>query len=393
MSTSSDRSLTPGDIAIIKATVPALEAHGLDITTEMYRRLLADPTIAEMFDPAHQKNGAQPRALAMAVLAYAKNIDNLGVMGSAVERIAQKHVSLEIQPEHYPHVATALLGAIKSVLGDAATPDILNAWGKAYWALADILIGREHQLYDASAHAEGGWTGWRPFIIDRTERNCETATSVYLRPADNKPVIAPKPGQYLGVDLEIPGHGRTRRNYSITSSGHRHGYRITARHIPNGAVSTWLNSDQCPGTPVLLSPPAGDFTLPEKLNGPIAFVAAGIGITPFIPMLDVLSRPENTTPVQIVQVAHSSATAPFARELAEVARNSDGRIRLTTRLTEKDGHPDAVWVAQQIPAEATVYICGPLGFMRDIVNGLPKAGIATNRLRYETFGPDTGVTD
>jgi len=84
---SSDRSLTPDVIAIIKATIPALEAHGLDITTEMYRRLLADPAIAEMFDPTHQSKGTQPRALAMAVLAYAKNIDNLGVLGGAVNAL------------------------------------------------------------------------------------------------------------------------------------------------------------------------------------------------------------------------------------------------------------------------------------------------------------------
>jgi len=28
-----------------------------------------------------------------------------------------------------------------------------------------------------------------------------------------------------------------------------------------------------------------------------------------------------------------------------------------------------------------------------MVQGLPGAGVPSNRLRYETFGPDTGVTD
>src|SRR3546814_7144003 len=74
-----------------------------------------------------------------------------------VERIAQKHVGLQILPEHYPHVAEALLGAIKAVLGDAATDEILAAWGEAYWFLANILIAREQRVYSEQKDATGGW--------------------------------------------------------------------------------------------------------------------------------------------------------------------------------------------------------------------------------------------
>ncbi|QEH95646.1 FAD-binding oxidoreductase [Gluconobacter thailandicus] len=389
---SSDRSLTPDVSAIIKATIPALEAHGLDITTEMYRRLLADPAIAEMFDPTHQSKGTQPRALAMAVLAYAKNIDNLGVLGGAVERIAQKHVSLEILPEHYPHVATALIGAIQHVLGDAATPEILDAWGRAYWALADILIGREHQLYDTSTQAEGGWTGWRSFKITQAHRECENVTTLELKPVDGKKVIQAVPGQYLGVDLDIPGHGRTRRNYSITSKPGHDGYTISVRHVPNGVVSTWLNSTDSVGHQVRLSPPAGEFVLLEKIENPIAFICAGIGITPMIGMIEFLAEKSERTPVSVIQIAHSTETAPFSRKLRKLA-DAAGNISLHTRLTSVDGRPDAGWITSHLPENVACYLCGPTGFMREMVQSLPKAGIPAERLRYETFGPDTGVTD
>jgi nitric oxide dioxygenase len=49
-----------------------------------------------------------------------------------VEGIAQKHIGLNTLPEHYPAVAESLLGAIKDVLGEAASDDILTAWGEAY---------------------------------------------------------------------------------------------------------------------------------------------------------------------------------------------------------------------------------------------------------------------
>ena len=43
------------------------------------------------------------------------------------------------------------LPAIRDVLGEAATDQVLEAWGEAYGFLADILIGRETSLYEARA--------------------------------------------------------------------------------------------------------------------------------------------------------------------------------------------------------------------------------------------------
>ena len=48
-------------------------------------------------------------------------------------------------------MANALLPAIRDILGEAATEEILTAWGEAYWFLADILINREAQLYQTKA--------------------------------------------------------------------------------------------------------------------------------------------------------------------------------------------------------------------------------------------------
>src|SRR5689334_22778823 len=122
--------------AIVRATVPALAAHGTDITAAMYRRLFRDAEVRDLFNQSNQgEGGRQTKALADAILAYARNIDNLGVMGTAVERIAQKHVGLQILPVHYPYVASALLGAIEEVLGEAATAEVLAAWGEAFWFL------------------------------------------------------------------------------------------------------------------------------------------------------------------------------------------------------------------------------------------------------------------
>lgn len=148
------RSVSPAAMEIVKATAPALEKHGVEITTAMYARLLQDPEIAALFDRAAQESGEQPRRLAGAILAYAKNIDKLQNLGSAVQRMVARHVETGVRPEHYPHVAAALLPAIREVLGaEVATDDVLAAWGEAYWMLADILIAAEAQAYEEASAA------------------------------------------------------------------------------------------------------------------------------------------------------------------------------------------------------------------------------------------------
>ena len=136
-------------MAIVKSTAPALQKHGLAITTAMYARLFENTEIEAMFDRAAQVSGEQPQRLAGAILAYAKNIDKLENLGPAVQTMVARHVDTGVKPEHYPYVAAALLPAIREVLGaEVATDEVLSAWGEAYWMLADILIAAEAQAYE-----------------------------------------------------------------------------------------------------------------------------------------------------------------------------------------------------------------------------------------------------
>ena len=141
------RTLSAETIAIVKSTGPALQQHGVTITTRMYERLFENAEVKALFDMAAQESGEQPQRLAAAILGYAQNIDKLQNLTGAVQRMVARHVETGVKPEHYPYVAEALLPAIKDILGDAATEEVLAAWGEAYWFLADLLIGKEAELY------------------------------------------------------------------------------------------------------------------------------------------------------------------------------------------------------------------------------------------------------
>ncbi|ACB95595.1 NO-inducible flavohemoprotein [Beijerinckia indica] len=392
--------LSPETIALIKATVPALEAHGLDITREMYARLLQNPAIKSLFNQSHQGDGAQPRALAMAVLAYAKNIDNLGMLaGAAVERIAQKHVGLNILAEHYPYVGEALIGAIRAVLGDAATPEIIDAWGKAYWFLADLLIGREKQIYDAHEQAPGGWTGWRDFTIARRIDESDTITSFELAPSDGKEVLRHRPGQYLSFAFDLADKGSFRRNYSISSAPSQESYRISVKRADQGKISNWLHDEGKIGVTLKVSAPAGEFALPASETCPLVLLSGGVGLTPMISMLEDLAQTDSQVPVRFIHATHSGATHAFGARVRALSDASKGRIRPTIfysapRLEDeigvaydKAGHVTAAWLRAEMPEDADYYVCGPHEFQRDLISGLRASGVADARIHYEFFGP------
>ncbi|WP_419952433.1 NO-inducible flavohemoprotein [Methylobacterium sp.] len=397
--------LTPATIALIKAAVPALEAHGLTITKRMYERLFRDEAMRDLFNQSHHgETGSQPKALALAVLAYARHIDDLGALSGAVERIAQKHVALNILPEHYPFVADALLGAIQDVLGDAATAEICAAWGEAYWFLAHILIGREAEIARDLAHKPGGWNGWRDFVVESVTEESETIRSFVLAPRDGGPVLRHEPGQYLGMLIDLPGQGVLKRNYSISCAPNERAYRITVKREerpgePAGIVSNWLHAEAKPGTALRLAPPAGDFFLDRSTKTPVVLVSGGVGLTPMLSMLETLVETGADRPVWYV---HGSISGRFhamrehVRGLAARAPNIEVRTFYAVPEDgdrqgidyDADGLITADWLARETPlTEATYYLCGPKPFLASLVHGLARYGVPAERVRFEFFGP------
>lgn len=393
------QTLSASTIALVKATVPALEAHGLDIVREMYARMFRNPEIAALFNQSHHgATGSQPRALTAAILGYANNIENLGALAPAVERIAQKHVGLQILPEHYPHVAAALLGAIKAVLGDAATDEILAAWGEAYWFLANILIAREGQIYTALADADGGWSGWRTFAVETVTPESAIITSFVLRPTDGKPVVRHKPGQYLTFWLEIPGQMPTKRNYSISGAANGETYRISVKREPMGLASGWLHDHVRPGTVLKVSPPAGEFFLDAQPARPVVLLSGGVGLTPMVAMLEATAADCPDLPVHYVHGTLDGSTHAMHAHVRALTGGSNRKSTVFYEIPRAEdmagrdydvaGRIDADWLRSNTPVrEAAYYLCGPRPFLRAFVSALSLAGVPADRIHYEFFGP------
>ncbi|MGK7912349.1 MAG: globin domain-containing protein [Synechococcus sp.] len=139
-------------IEIVKATAPVVKEHGKAITARMYEIAFTErPEYRRFFENTHMKSEEdgqkQAAKLAASVYAYASHIDELEKLGDAVESIAKAHVNTRVIAEQYPVIGECLLAAMKDVLGDAATPEVMGAWTEAYNGLAAIFIDREKEIY------------------------------------------------------------------------------------------------------------------------------------------------------------------------------------------------------------------------------------------------------
>lgn len=382
--------LTKQQIELVKATVPVLREHGVALTSHFYKRMLShNPELMQVFNMGHQRAGFQQQALAGAVLAYAENIENLPALLGAVAHIVNKHVSVGIRAEHYPIVGKHLIASIKEVLGDAATPELIDAWTAAYMQLADVLIGAEKAIYDKNAVAEGGWTGWRFFKVAEKSKQTDNVTSFKLVPVDNGKMPEVKAGQYISVRVFVKGQDLIQpRQYTVVKADAT-SLTIAVKKVeaveksPAGMVSNTLHNDINEGDVVEVSFPVGEFNLPEG-NGELCLLSAGIGITPLFAMLKEAVQKDPTRKISFVHVCKNKEAIPFREELALVVK--EGNVSFEVFETSEHGRPSEDFFKSLVSQGADYCICGPVPFMKLAASELVKNGVAENKIHAEKFG-------
>lgn len=390
--------LTHAQRDLIKATVPLLESGGEALTTHFYRMMLSEhPEVRPLFNQAHQASGDQPRALANGVLMYARHIDRLEALGPLVRQVVNKHVALQILPEHYPIVGGCLLRAIREVLGaEIATDAVIEAWAVAYQQLADIFIGAEEQLYTENAAAPGGWRGARSFRVARKVVESAEITSFHLVPVDGGALLDHQPGQYIGMRLLLDGE-EVRRNYSLSALANGREYRISVKREVGGRVSNHLHDNVQVGDELELFPPSGEFTLSAS-DKPLALISAGVGITPALAMLDAARH--SGRPIHFIHCARNAEVHAF-RDWVDGHAAEHPQIRHYVCYSEpREGdRADATGflsrdlLEQWLPAERDLdaYFLGPKPFMAQVKRHLQALGVPAEQSRYEFFGPASAL--
>ncbi|AMV32161.1 Flavohemoprotein [Pirellula sp. SH-Sr6A] len=406
--------LSQKTIDIIHAITPAVASQADKITCKFYQRMFSgNPEVKAFFNQAHQQSGQQPAALAGAVCAYFQHIDNLAVLKPAIELIAHKHCSLGVQAEHYPIVGKHLVDAIKEVMGDAVTDEVLTAVVEAYGLLAQVCIDREKGIYDDQTNAAGGWTGRREFLVDRKVPESDIITSFYLKPADGGLIPDFLPGQYITVHVDHPTTPASPRNYSLSDAPNGEHFRISVKrepspnaHAPVGLISNHLHDRVVEGDTIAIGPPCGEFTIDTKTWGdrPVVFIAGGIGVTPLLSMAKALTALPNVPPIVFIQAARNSAVHAFRDEIEALTKNSSGDVTVhflydqplaedvSAGRCHASGLIDSACISNLAPfPEAEFFFCGPKPFMVHIQSLLDGMSVDRGRTHCEFFGPKQAI--
>lgn len=235
-------------------------------------------------------------------------------------------------------------------------------------------------------------------LIAKTRESADI-TSFIFEARDSGPLPLYQAGQYLPIELDIPGlDGTVSRTYSLSGAPSTEQYRITVKRQSMGIASRYLHDQIEVGAFVDARKPAGDLILPcDKC--PVVLVSAGVGITPMAAMLHSLAGEGGERPVWFVHGARNSEHHALAGEMRDLAAGRPGinlHIVYSRPLAEdklgtdfdSEGRVDGNLIRSfMAKSEAHYLLCGPTGFMADIQAALQDQGIPSESIHTESFGP------
>ncbi|MFF8382618.1 globin domain-containing protein [Streptomyces kanasensis] len=396
--------LSAESAALIRATLPAVGGALDEITTRFYATMFAErPELLDgMFNRGNQASGAQRRALAGSIAAFAGALlaDPDTRPDALLARIAHKHVAVGVTEDQYTIVHKYLFAAIVDVLGEAVTPDVAAAWDEVYWLMAGALVAQEARLYlEAQVRPGHPWRRWT--VVERREETPDTA-SFLLRPSDGAPAPRARAGQYVSVRVRMPDGVHQLRQYSLSSAPGDETRRITVKRVrgdgaPEGEVSNLLHRTVGVGAELTLSAPFGDVVLDDG-DAPLLLVSAGIGCTPMVAMLEHLAATGSARPVTVLHADRSPADHALRADTRRlIGTLPDARATFwyeRDAVDEPGSRTGRMDLAGLEPAAgASVYLCGPLPFMREARAQLLRSGVPARAIRYEVFGPDLWLAD
>lgn len=250
----------------------------------------------------------------------------------------------------------------------------------------------------------------RPFHITSIKNESSTVKSIYLAPKDGSGILGFDAGQYVVVRVPANGGRALSRAYSLSRESGYESYRISVRKTVGGnvgpSVSRWLHDSAQVGAEITVKGPIGGFKLNAESKRSVLLLAGGIGVTPLLAMIKVLTAGTEGRlrfPDRVVWLIHAVANGadhPFREEIVAIAASrSNFRARFVySRPLESDrpgidfhaqGHIGRDLFRGLLPLDDyDAYVCGPAGFMQAAYDGLLALGLPDNRIYDETFGPD-----
>ncbi len=277
-------------------------------------------------------------------------------------------------------------------------------------SLEEILKADEKGVHNgnpgltSSIPSPPAWNGFRKLRVKIVHRETSEVTSIVLESADDAPLPAALPGQYLVLRLHPDNASPPLvRSYSISGDSTAGTYRISVKR-DTGPGSRYVADATQTGEIFETSAPRGDFVLQSGTRA-VVLLSAGIGATPVLSMLHALASAGSNSPRQVWWI-HGTRNAKlhvFAEEARKLLKAIPGSRSViayskpdpTDRLGEDfdiQGHLDSASLQKLgMPLDADFYLCGPTTFLKDMNRSLTSLGVQQAAIHQEIFGPADSI--
>jgi len=200
-----------------------------------------------------------------------------------------------------------------------------------------------------------------------------------------------EPGAYYLIG--VPGTEQTRA-YSVASiPSELPDIKFLIRHLPGGAMSTYLASLCQAGDFLEIEGPFGEFKFRET-RGPLIMVAGGTGLAPILSMLDALREARRHRAAITLIFGVRTYDDLFYLDELELRREMIPHFNYRAIVEEADLRwPGPVGRVTDLLGEVEIvdgmdaYLCGPPGMIAAVSDRLTGAGIPAERIYYERFTP------
>ena len=205
-----------------------------------------------------------------------------------------------------------------------------------------------------------------------------------------------RPGQYLDWTLDVadPDSRGNRRPFTIASAPTTNEIRLGVKFYPGPSAFKRALAKMQPGDVIYAQQLAGDFTLPRDKGAKLAFIAGGIGVTPFRSMVQELVDKQTARPIIMLYGNNSGDEIAYA-DLFDQAERELG-IRTIYAIADDpppgrdnvhQGFIDVDLIAREVPdyGERTFYISGPRAMVVGFQRLLADLGVARSRIKVDYF--------
>ncbi len=192
-------------------------------------------------------------------------------------------------------------------------PALSPGWQSSFRALLEE--GGNGNVGLAVTSPPPAWPGFRTLTVSELVRESDSIVSIQLVDPDGLAVPAFLPGQFLTLRVHVgPGEASLLRNYSLSGPPGAEYYRISVKHEPDGAVSSYLHKRLQVGDHLEIAAPRGTFTLNATVN-PVLLLSAGVGATPTLAMLHALAAKHSEREVWWLHGARNGRDHAFGAEV------------------------------------------------------------------------------